>query len=188
MPLARKLAALNWGLVLLLTILAGVGFAMLFSAANGSLDPWSKRQMIRFGVGLSVMTAVAVIDIRFWMRWAYLGYAGALVLLVAVEIGGSTGMGAQRWIQLGFFQIQPSELMKIMLVLALARYFHGATLEDMGRIGYLLGPLFLMAAPIALVLRQPDLGTALLLGAGGAAIFWLAGIRPWVVGMVAVGV
>ncbi|PJK31151.1 rod shape-determining protein RodA [Minwuia thermotolerans] len=177
--LGRKLLALNWGLVVLLALVAGIGFAMLYSAANGSLEPWAIRQMMRFGVGLALMVVIALIDIRFWMRWAYLIYFGALVLLIGVEVAGTTGMGATRWISLGFINLQPSELMKIALVLALARYFHGLSLEEAGRVLWLVPPLLLIAVPTALVLRQPDLGTALLLAAGGAVIFFLAGVRIW---------
>ena len=142
----RKLLSLNWGLVLLIAITASVGFAMLYSAAGGDVQPWAIRQIIRFGGGAFLMLLIALIDIRFWMRWAYLIYAVALVLLLAVEFVGTTGMGATRWISLGFFNLQPSEVMKIALVLALARYFHGLSLEDTGRITFLLPPLALIAS------------------------------------------
>lgn len=177
--IGRKLLRLDWGLVVLIGLTASIGFAMLYSAASGSLEPWAIRQMIRFGVGVALMLAIALVDIRFWMRWAYVLYLGALVLLVGVEIAGTTGMGATRWINLGVINLQPSELMKITLVLALARYFHGLSVDDAGRITWLLPPVLLIGAPTALVLRQPDLGTALLLAAGGAVIFFLAGVRIW---------
>jgi rod shape determining protein RodA len=178
-PIGRRLLLLNWTLVLLIAALAGIGFAMLYSAANGSLQPWAERQMMRFAVGAALMIIIAVTDIRIWLKLAYFSYFVALTLLVAVEIKGDIGMGAQRWINLGFFQLQPSELMKISLVLALARYFHGLTTEDVGRIPLLIPPILMVLAPSALVLRQPDLGTALLLMAGGGVIFWLAGVRIW---------
>lgn len=177
--IGRKLLRLDWGLVVLIGLTASIGFAMLYSAASGSLEPWAIRQMMRFGVGVALMLAIALVDIRFWMRWAYVLYLGALVLLVGVEIAGTTGMGATRWINLGVINLQPSELMKITLVLALARYFHGLSVDDAGRITWLLPPVLLIGAPTALVLRQPDLGTALLLAAGGAVIFFLAGVRIW---------
>lgn len=140
-PIGRRLLLLNWILVALITVLSGIGFAMLYSAANGSLEPWAERQMMRFGIGATLMIIIAITDIRIWLKLAYLSYFVALVLLVGVEIKGDIGMGAQRWINLGFFQLQPSELMKISLVLALARYFHGLTVEETGRITLLL-PLF----------------------------------------------
>jgi rod shape determining protein RodA len=178
-PLGRRLLLLNWTLVLLLSILSGIGFAMLYSAANGSLQPWAERQMMRFAAGLTLMILIALTDIRIWLRMSYAAYVISLILLVGVEIKGDIGMGAQRWINLGFFQLQPSELMKISLVLSLARYFHGLTIEETGRIPLLIPPLLMVLAPAALVLRQPDLGTALLLVAGGGVIFWLAGVRMW---------
>lgn len=177
--LGRKLLRLDWPLVLLVGLTAGIGFTMLYSAANGSLEPWAIRQMMRFGMGLALMLVIALIDIRFWMRWAYLIYLAALGLLVGVEFAGTTGMGATRWINLGFINLQPSEVMKIALVLALAKYFHGRSLDDAGRIIYLIPPVLLVALPTALVLRQPDLGTALLLVAGSAVVLWLAGVRIW---------
>src|SRR3546814_18691310 len=125
------------------------------------------------------MFLVALVDMRVWLRYAYPIYGVTLLLLTAVELVGTIGMGAQRWIDLGLFNLQPSELMKLALVLALARYFHGLNLEDTGRPAYLVVPLALVAAPIALVLRQPDLGTAGMLLPGSGAIFFLAGGRLW---------
>ena len=170
---------LNWILILLICAIASIGFAMLYSAGNGSYTPWAERQMVRFAVGMGLMLAIALTDIRFWLRYAYAFYAIALILLIAVEFAGTAGMGAQRWISLNFFNLQPSELMKIALVLSLARYFHRLSLEDVTRPTRLLFPILLVAAPTALVLRQPDLGTSLLLLIGSAAIFFLAGVRIW---------
>jgi rod shape determining protein RodA len=179
LTLGQKLWQLNWGLVLLLVLLAAIGAAMLYSAANARWDPWASRQLIRFAIGLVLMLAVAVTDIRLWMRYAYALYFLALGLLVAVEIMGVIGMGAQRWIDLGVIQLQPSEIMKITLVMALARYFHGATLEEIARASFLIVPLMLIGAPIALVVRQPDLGTAIMLALTAGLIFFVAGVRAW---------
>lgn len=179
MSLGQKLAAVNWLMVLLLVAIASVGFAMLYSAANGSFSPWAYRQAIRFGIGLTVLLTVAMIDIRFWMRGAYLIYGAVLLLLFGVEVMGEIGMGAQRWIDLGLFQLQPSELMKIALVLALARYFHGLTWDEVGNPLNLVPPLLLIAMPVVLVLRQPDLGTALMIIMGAGGTFFLAGVRIW---------
>ncbi|MCR9176463.1 MAG: rod shape-determining protein RodA [Alphaproteobacteria bacterium] len=175
----QKLASLNWMLVLLITMIAGIGFLMLFSAANGDVYPWAVRHAIRYGVCLMVMVTIAMVDIRFWIRSAYIGYVLVLALLLLVEIMGEIGMGAQRWIDLGVVQLQPSELMKIALVLALARFFHGVSYEEVGNPLTLLVPLLLIALPAVLVLRQPDLGTALMMLAGSGAIFFLAGVRIW---------
>jgi len=177
--LVDRISQINWGVVALVMTIAGFGLAMLYSAAGGNIDPWASRQAARFGIGLAAMLVVAVIDLRFWMRWSYTIYAGALVLLIAVEVMGTIGMGAQRWIDLGFFQLQPSEVMKIALVLALARYFHARPLEDVARIGVLVPPLIMVALPTALVLKQPDLGTAIMLILGAAALFFAAGVRWW---------
>lgn len=177
--LRQKLWQMHWLFVLLLAATASVGFAMLYSAAGGNVDPWASRQMVRFGVGMGVLIVVAVIDIRLWLKYAYVFYLGTLALLVAVEFMGTEGKGAQRWLHLGYFGLQPSELMKIALVLALARRFHGTSIEDVRRIPSLLIPVALIAAPAALVLRQPDLGTALMLVITGAAIFFAAGVRIW---------
>ncbi|MCW5730288.1 MAG: rod shape-determining protein RodA [Alphaproteobacteria bacterium] len=179
LSIGRKLWEVNWGLVLLVSLVASVGFAMLYSAAGGSLDPWASRQMIRFGVGLVLMLAIAVIDLRFWLKFAYPAYAMAVLLLVAVMVFGTIGMGARRWIDLGPFNIQPSEVMKIALILALARYFHGLTIEEVRKIRWLLIPLAMILLPAGLVMKQPDLGTALLLIMTGGIILFFAGVRLW---------
>ena len=121
LTLRQKLWQIHWLFVLMLVATAAVGFAMLYSAGDGSVDPWAKRHAIRFGLGIMVMITIAVIDTRIWLRYAYVIYFIVLVMLVAVEIGGATGMGAQRWIHAGFFNLQPSEPMKIAMVLALGR-------------------------------------------------------------------
>jgi len=176
MTLMQKLGAMSWGLVALLLLTAGLGFAMLYSAANGSLEPWAARQMVRFAVGLCLMVTLAMIDIRQLHRWAYWIFGIALLLLIGVEVAGRIGMGAQRWIDLKIFQLQPSEVMKMALVLALARYFHGQTGEQTRKWTSLFIPAGMILVPTVLVLRQPDLGTALLLVAGGGAVMFAAGI------------
>lgn len=179
MSIGQKLWQMNWGLLFLITLVASVGFAMLYSAANGSWEPWAKRQIIVFGAGVLLMIFVALVDLRFWLRSAYFWYLLGLVLLVAVEFAGTVGMGAQRWIDLKFFRLQPSEVMKVAMVLALARYFHGVSMEDIGRPSYLIIPIVMVVAPVALILRQPDLGTSLMLVIGAGVLFFLAGVRLW---------
>ena len=179
MSLAEKLWQVNWSMVLLVTLLCGIGFSMLYSAANGSWDPWAMRQLIRFGIGLLLMIGAALVDIRHWMRLAYPIYFVALALLGAVDMVGADAMGAQRWLDLKVIQLQPSEIMKVALVLALARYFHGIGPEQIGRITVIFAPLLLVVAPVLLVLKQPDLGTAIVLLASGGALFFLAGVRLW---------
>ncbi len=179
LSLARKVLELNWGLVFVICVTASVGFAMLYSAAGGNIEPWASRQMVRFAGGLGVMLVVALIDIRFWLRFAYPIYGLAVVLLALVEKFGMVGMGAQRWVSFGVVQLQPSEVMKIALVLALARYFHGLSSAEVGQLRRLIVPLALIGAPAVLVSRQPDLGTAILLCAVGLGLFFAAGVRLW---------
>ncbi len=177
--IGEKLWQIQWPLVFLLCLIAGIGAAMLYSGANGSMEPWAVRHIVRFAAALGLMTVIALIDIRVWLRWSYVIYGLVLLLLGAVEVMGSVGMGAQRWIDLGVLHIQPSELMKIALVLALARYFHGVAQEDIARPFVLVPPALMIALPAALVLRQPDLGTALMLIMGGGVLFFVAGVRLW---------
>lgn len=182
--LGEKILQLPGGIILLVMALAGVGVAMLYSAANGNMEPWASRHIARFGVGFVIMIGVALVDLRVWLRVAYPVYFVTFGLLIAVEIIGQVGMGAQRWINLGFFNLQPSELMKIALVLALARYFHVPTLDDVYRVRTLVFPIILIIAPVALVMNQPDLGTAGMLLFVGAAIFFVVGVRWWTFALV----
>jgi len=175
----RKLLALNWSLVLLLCAVATAGFLMLYSVAGGSLEPWAEAQMLRFAAGLVIMVAVGLVDIRFWRWMAPIAYAVSLVLLVAVDAMGVIGMGAQRWIDLGPVQIQPSEMMKIALVMALAAYYARLPVEKVSRPVWVLLPLLLILMPVGLVMEQPDLGTAILLLAGGGSVMFLAGVSLW---------
>jgi rod shape determining protein RodA len=179
LSLLDKLRLLNWPFIGIVFLVASIGYAILYSAGGGSHGPWAWRHSVRFGIGLSAMLVVALIDIRFWFRWAYAIYAAALIGLIAVELTGIVSMGAQRWINLGLFQLQPSEVMKIGLVLALARYFHSSWLEDVGRPAFLVVPALMILLPAALVLEQPDLGTAVMLMAGGATLLFIAGVRWW---------
>ena len=179
MTIGQKLLHLHWLFVVLLILTACIGFAMLYSAGGGNLDPWASRQMVRFGVGLIGMVVVALTDIRFWLRYAYAFYFIMLVMLVAVEVAGFVGMGAQRWISFGIFNVQPSEFMKAALVVALARYFHGGSLDDVGRPMFLVPPILMVAAPAFLILRQPDLGTTLMIVMASLAMFFVAGVRMW---------
>ncbi|MDG1885826.1 MAG: rod shape-determining protein RodA [Alphaproteobacteria bacterium] len=177
--LGSKIKQLNFGLLLLVTIMCGIGVAMLYSAANGNMTPWAERHIQRYLVGLILIIVIALIDLRFLLRCAYLLYALNLILLIAVELIGDIGMGAQRWIDLHFIKLQPSEFMKIVLVIALARYFHGRTVEEVVRPIYLLIPILMVLGPVILVMRQPDLGTAGMILLGGGIIFFIAGVKIW---------
>lgn len=184
LSLPEKLAQLHWPLLVVLGLIGCVGYLTLYSAGGGSHEPWAWRHAVRLAFGASVMLTVALIDPRFWFRIAYPLFAIVLLMLLAVDIAGSLAKGAQRWLDLGFIQLQPSELMKVSLVLALARYFHSAYLEEVKRPLYLLPPVLMIVAPVLLVLVQPDLGTALMLTAAGGAMLFLAGVRLWKFGLV----
>jgi len=173
----RKILHLNWPLVLLLTAVASVGFLMLYSVAGGSFSPWAEPQMKRFVLGLGAMMFVALVPIWFWRNMAVLAYLGALGLLIMVEFFGAVGMGAQRWIDLGFMRLQPSEVMKIALVMLLAAYYDWLPLNKTSRPLWVLLPVVLILAPTLLVLTQPDLGTALLLMIAGGVMMFLAGVH-----------
>lgn len=176
----RKLRMLNRGLILLIVAVACIGFTALYSAAGGQFDPWASRQMVRFFIGLGGMIVVAMIDIRWWYRMAYPVYGASLFLLVLVDIMGQIGMGAQRWIDLGVVQLQPSEIMKIAAVLALSRWFHNARMEDMKRLTFLVIPALAILVPVALVMVQPDLGTAGTIVLVSIGVFFIAGAPLWI--------
>ncbi|SFP08212.1 rod shape-determining protein RodA [Tranquillimonas alkanivorans] len=179
-----KVFYLNWALVLLLTAVSAVGFLMLYSVAGGDLSRWAEPQMKRFAMGMVLLFIVAMVPIWFWRNMAGLAYLGSLFLLVLVELIGTTGMGAQRWIDLGFMRLQPSELMKITLVMMLAAYYDWLDVDKVSRPLWVLVPLVLILAPTFLVLKQPDLGTALLLIMGGGAVMFAAGVSWWYWGVV----
>lgn len=173
----RKILYLNWGLTLLLVTVACVGFLMLYSVAGGSFSPWVEPQVKRFALGLAAMFVVAMIPIWFWRNVSVVAYLGSLALLVAVELFGTVGMGAQRWIDIGFMRLQPSEVTKIALVMLLAAYYDWLPPEKTSRPLWVLLPVALILLPTALVLKQPDLGTSILLMAAGGGVMFLAGVH-----------
>jgi rod shape determining protein RodA len=180
LTLREKLAGLGWVLVVLVALIAAFGIVLLYSAADGHMHPWAERQLVRFAVALVLMIGAALVDLRLWYRGAYWAYGLSLLLVVAVDLHGSHGMGARRWIDLGVIQLQPSELMAIAMMLALARYYHQLAPEEVGRIIRLFVPALLIVVPAALVLKQPDLGTAMILLIGGAALLFVAGMPLWI--------
>ena len=170
---------LNWSLIMLITLMSCVGFAMLYSAADGNFDPWASRQIIRFSIFFPVMLLIALIDIRVWFKLSYIIYFIMLMALVYTEFFGVTAMGATRWIRIGSFNLQPSEVMKICVVFALAHYFHNVSAINVGKILYIIPPMLIVATPAILVLKQPDLGTAFIIISVGAMIFFAAGVQIW---------
>ena len=179
LSLTYKLKRINYGLIILVTACCSIGFAMLYSAAGGDIEPWAQRHLIRYFVGLLGILILALINIRLFFKGAYIFYGFSLMLLVFVELAGEVGMGAQRWIDFGVIRLQPSELMKISVVIVLARYFHIRSFYEIGNPLHLAIPAFLVLVPVALVTKQPDLGTAIMMALSGLVIFFIAGVRMW---------
>ena len=173
----RKIFFVNWGLVLLLVAAASVGFLMLYSVAGGQWDPWASAQIKRFGLGLALMFVVAMTPIWFWRNVSVVAYIGSLILLIIVAYFGSVGMGAQRWIDLGFMRLQPSEVCKITMVMVLAAYYDWLPAERVSNPIWVIVPIILILIPVGMVVTQPDLGTSLLLLFGGGALMFLAGVH-----------
>ena len=173
----RKVLHLNWPLVLLLIAVASIGWLMLTSVAGGRIEVWAEPQMKRFAFGLAVMFVVAFVPIWFWRNVSGVAYGLSILLLLAVELVGTVGMGAQRWIDLGFMRLQPSELTKITVVMLLAAYYDWLDIRKTSRPLYVAIPVLLILLPAGLTLVQPDLGTALLLAIGGAFVMFAAGVH-----------
>jgi rod shape determining protein RodA len=172
-----KIFYLNWAIILLLIAISGVGFLMLYSVAGGDVSRWAEPQMKRFAVGMALMFVVAMVPVYVWRNTAVLAYGVSIVLLVLVEFFGATGMGAQRWIDLGFMRLQPSELTKITLVMLLAAYYDWLDIKKTSHLIWVIIPVALILLPTLLVLRQPDLGTAILLVSGGCLLMFAAGVH-----------
>ena len=172
-----KLLALNWALTLVICAVVGIGLLVLYSVAGGSAQPWVEPQGTRFLLGLTAMLVVAMIPIWFWRNMSVLIYGVGMLLLLAVELVGVTGGGAQRWIDLGFMRLQPSEAMKVALVLMLAAYYDWLPAQRVSRPLWVVIPVLIILAPVALVIQQPDLGTSILLLAGGGGMMFLAGVH-----------
>jgi rod shape determining protein RodA len=176
LDLRKKLLLLNWPFIALLIAIALVGAAALYSVAGGSLDPWASRQIVRFCFGLALLFAVAFSDIRWWLRAAFPLYLVALILMILVPLIGVESGGARRWLGYGEFSFQPAEMMKMALVLALARYYQWLPPEKIWRPDALIPPALMIGVPTLLALAQPDLGTALLFSVIGAGLMFLAGV------------
>ena len=175
----RKILYLNWPLVFLVTAVSCIGFLMLYSVSGGDIDRWAMPQMERFAAGMVIMIALAFVPTWFWRSISVGFYAVCLLLLVLVEVMGHVGMGAQRWLVIGPIRIQPSELTKIAFVMTLAAYYDWLPVEKVSRPLWVLIPVVLILAPTALVLMQPDLGTSVMLIAGGGIVMFAAGVSLW---------
>lgn len=177
--LVRKFLRINWVFVLLVCMLAGVGYAALYSAAGGSPQPYAQSQLYRFFTSLLLMLVIAMVDIRVIAKISWASYALGIVLLLAVMKFGHTGLGAKRWMTLGGVEIQPSELMKLFLVLALAAWFHRASSERANNALFLIPPCLAILLPVGLILKEPNLGTAVITGLIGATVMLGAGVKWW---------
>ena len=178
-PWIQRLRELPWLAILTIAALGGFGIVILYSAAGGHFAPWAIIHSIRFGVLMTAMLIISQVNARLWLRHAYWFYAVVLVALVAVEIFGQIGGGSQRWLDLGFIRLQPSEFMKLAIILALARYYHNLPRPFIGTLNALWPPLVLIGLPAALVMLQPDLGTALSIVFGGVVMMFLSGVSIW---------
>ena len=175
----ERLSYVNLPILILIIAISAIGFLMLFSVAGGSLEPWAKLQMIRFSFGFLLMLIIAFVPIWFWRNVSGLAYIVSIVLLVVVEFYGVAGMGAVRWIDLGFMRIQPSEIVKVTVVMFLASYYDWLPKNKVSRPLWILLPLIIIILPVLMVLRQPDLGTGLLILIGGLTILFVAGVS-WI--------
>jgi rod shape determining protein RodA len=168
---------LNWGIITILVALAFVGVLMHFSVSSGAWTEMPLTHGIRFAVLLSILLLSAMfLDTRFWLAIAYPLYAVALLLLIGVEVAGATRMGATRWLDIGPLSLQPSEIMKIGIVLALARYYHQLDARRTGTVLWIVPPFLMIVAPVALIMHQPDLGTAMLVVFAGLIVMFLGGL------------
>ena len=175
----NRIAYINLPIIILLIAIASIGFLMLFSVAGGSIEPWAKVQMIRFSIGFFLMLIIAFIPIWFWRNISGLAYFISIMLLLAVEFFGVSGMGAVRWIDLGFMRLQPSEVTKLTVVMFLASYYDWLPRNKVSNIFWVILPLLIITLPVLMVLRQPDLGTALLILVGGLTVMFIAGVS-WI--------
>lgn len=186
--LAVKLTQIDWTFCLFITGIAVAGAMILYSIAGESWTPWAARHLILFGVCFALMIALAVVDLRIWYALAYPIYGVGLALLAAVALIGHSSLGAQRWLDIGPIRLQPSEMIKVGLVLALARFYHGLSAAKAQFSWWLLIPAAMIGVPAAIVAHQPDLGTAILIAASGGLIMILAGLSLRVVGAGALAV
>ena len=175
---STKLSEIDWRLVALLCVIAGMGTAMLYSIAGGHWQPWAANHLIRFGGLLTVMLVLSLVHLKWWFRAAYPIYGVLLLLVLMIEFTplGYTAGGARNWLNLGFTRIQPAEFMKIGLVLALARWYHKHSAQEARWSWKLVFPAAMIGVPFLLVAKQPDLGSAMIIGLTGAVVMFLAGL------------
>jgi len=169
--------AISWPIVAVTMLIGAMGILMMVSAGGGAWNPYAMPQFVRLAGALGCMFVLPFIPLRLLLRYSYVIYALFVVVLIGVDIAGHTGMGAQRWLKVGVFNVQPSEFMKLALILVLARYFHQLQPEDIRRFNFLIPPLLLIIVPAILILRQPNLGTTVILVMVGLSMLFLAGLQ-----------
>lgn len=180
MTLPEKLNRFSWGLFVPMCMVLAISIVVLFSAGGGNWKPFALSQLMKILLGFGVFFFAAFINIKTWVKSAYIIYAIALIMIVLVTFVGHTGMGAQRWLNLGIIHIQPSELIKIALVLALARYFAWFNSVELGQFKNYIAPMLMLLVPFGLIVAQPDLGTALSLGMITVGVFYIVGAnKKW---------
>ncbi|CAI8374682.1 MAG TPA: rod shape-determining protein RodA [Rhodobiaceae bacterium] len=167
---------LNWTLILTVFLLGLVGVGTLYSAAGGSFEPWAWRHGLRLTLGLGLMLAVAALDMRVLYNGAYLVFAGLLLLLVSVQLFGDVTMGAKRWLDLGIVTVQPSEFIRLGMILALARFYQSIHQDVVSHFQNFVVPAVIIIFPVALIINQPDLGTTIMLAVSGVGVLFLAGL------------
>jgi rod shape determining protein RodA len=179
LSLSQKAARIDWTVILLVALLGTVGTVSLYSVAGGSLEPWALRHALRCAAGLGLIVVIALVPLRVWTTLAVPVYVGALCLLAAVPVVGVESLGARRWLNIAGLSIQPSEIMKVGLVLVLARYYASLPARTAARPLFIVIPLVLILVPVAFTLRQPDLGSAVLFAGLGLSVMFLAGVPVW---------
>lgn len=184
---AKRLESFNWLLFALVSLLVFIGVVLLYSAGGLSWDPWAGKQLQIGVIFLFLTFVIAITDFSFFFQNAYRFYVVGLILLLIAEVVGYTAMGAQRWIRIGPLNFQPSELMKVFVILVLARYFHQTPSNMIGKIKYLMIPIALVLLPVAFILKQPNLGTSMIIILISAAMFFAAGVRIWKFVVVGIG-
>jgi rod shape determining protein RodA len=177
--IAAKFLRINWLFMLCICMLAGVGYAALYSAAGGSPQPYAQGQIIRFAGMLGLVLCLAMVDIRIIAKLSWPSYVIGLLLLLVVMKFGHTGLGAKRWITVGGIELQPSELMKLFLAMALASHFKRATPEQTGHLLFVAPAVIAIFIPFGLILKEPNLGTAVITAAIGCSVMLGAGVRWW---------
>ena len=172
-----KLFSIDYVLVVSILILGIVSMIAMYSTDGGEFKYHTESHILRFFVFFLMFFILSFVQIRFWHSTSYLIYIVFLILLIGVKYFGLTSSGSQRWLNFYFMNLQPSELMKIGLILFLAKYYHRVSIENVNSIKYLFLPIFVLIFPVLLVVMQPDLGTSILIAAGGLVVAWLAGVR-----------